>query len=47
MELSSLVILTDKGTTIEEGKNIRNIGAGKEVRAGHLGCLVTSLRKQS
>ena len=46
MELSSLVILTDKETTIQEGKNIRNINAGKKVRAGHLGCLVTLLKKE-
>ena len=47
MELSSLVILIDRETTIEEGKNIRNISTGKYGQAGHPGCLVTLLKKGS
>lgn len=47
MELSSLVILIDRETTIEVGKNIRNISTGKYVQAGHPGCLVTLLKKEA
>lgn len=47
MELSSLVILIDRETTIEESKNIRNMSTGKYGQAGHPGCLVTLLKKGS
>ena len=47
MELSSLVILIDRETTIEVGKNIRKISTGKYEQAGHPGCLVTLLKKEA
>lgn len=49
MKLSSLVILKDRETTIEEGKNIRNISARKYVQVGHPGYLAKkgSLTSQS